>query len=86
MQYHPLPDGQENELTHGWEWVNKWEVDLDYTECDPEGWSYGVDFNNVQVRLQRRHSVDQSGITDFVRRRRWTRTRKLKTPEEHAPV
>jgi hypothetical protein len=46
------------------------------------GFSYGVDFNNVQTRLQRRTSLDHSGFTDFVRRRKWRRTRRLVQHEE----
>eukprot|EP00123_Amoebidium_parasiticum_P013901 comp22216_c0_seq1/m.32708 comp22216_c0_seq1/g.32708 ORF comp22216_c0_seq1/g.32708 comp22216_c0_seq1/m.32708 type:complete len:395 (-) comp22216_c0_seq1:230-1414(-) len=78
VAYHPFQDGEEHALFGGWEWVDEWKIDKAYTNCDDEGWSYGIDFGMVERRRQRRNSLDSSGFTDFVRRRRWIRTRCLK--------
>ena len=57
----------------GYEWVEGfWGRDLDYTACDPEGWSYSVDFLNIMSNLKKGESnaVDSNF---FVRRRKWGR-------------
>ncbi|KAL4855216.1 hypothetical protein ACK3TF_004204 [Chlorella vulgaris] len=64
-------------LPEGWQWCEeKWHVDLSgqiIDACDSEGWSYGLDFAYVRHPFQQ-HSGKKK-MSDFVRRRRWIRTR-----------
>lgn len=64
-------------LPEGWQWCEeKWHLDLSpqiIDACDAEGWSYGLDFPFVKHPFQ--PNSGRKKISDFVRRRRWIRTR-----------
>eukprot|EP00128_Syssomonas_multiformis_P005480 Colp12_sorted_trinity150504_noHs@18713 len=76
--FHPHKQEAEGELTLGWHWIDEWTVDKTYTGCDDDGWSYATDFLFLDRNLQRRSSIPEAGLTDFVRRRRWIRSRQRK--------
>eukprot|EP00887_Chlorella_sp_A99_P003923 scaffold11.g3923.t1 len=64
-------------LPEGWLWVeDSWALDISglITSCvDGEGWSYGLDFGYVMYPFA--PGSGKKKISDFVRRRRWIRTR-----------
>uniref|UniRef100_A0A914WUD5 Peroxin/Ferlin domain-containing protein n=1 Tax=Plectus sambesii TaxID=2011161 RepID=A0A914WUD5_9BILA len=53
----------------GWVWQDPWTVDLNEIEYDKTGWQYAFNFSSKDFK-----NTHFSGA--FVRRRRWTRTRK----------
>eukprot|EP00127_Corallochytrium_limacisporum_P003424 Clim_evm52s149 gene=Clim_evmTU52s149 len=73
VPYHP--GSTDKELFEGWEWVEEWHLDKEYTNCDEEGWSYASDFTQLVKRKLKGKSISEAGLTDFVRRRRWIRRR-----------
>ena len=77
---HIVPD-----LPVGWEWVEEeWRVDLSGTEScttDANGWSYALDFSR-NVVFPFPPGSGKSKISDFVRTRRWLRTRVLSPPDD----
>ncbi|KDD76764.1 hypothetical protein H632_c113p0, partial [Helicosporidium sp. ATCC 50920] len=64
-------------LEEGWQWLEEtWHVDLSGSivdAVDDEGWSYGLDFGRVAHPFA--PGAGLKSVADFVRRRRWIRTR-----------
>ncbi|KAL4443861.1 hypothetical protein ABPG75_011598 [Micractinium tetrahymenae] len=64
-------------LPEGWQWCEeKWHIDRSgqiIDACDADGWSYGLDFGYVRHPFQ--PNSGKKKMSDFVRRRRWIRTR-----------
>ncbi|WOL14400.1 hypothetical protein Cni_G23180 [Canna indica] len=66
-------------LPSGWKWTSPWKIDkCQYVDSD--GWAYGTDFQNFKWPPISSKSSSRSP-SDFVRRRRWTRTMQ-QLPEE----
>ncbi len=55
-----------------WEWEDIWHVDKHPEFTDDDGWIYSVDFTAPGHKYQ--------GIFDVVRKRKWVRVCKKKTP------
>ena len=55
-----------------WEWTSDWQVDTTLNAKDAEGWGYAFDFNNPGGDV---YELGAEEPLDFVRRRRWYRTR-----------
>lgn len=71
----PFPFGNLEACTppEGYEWIEKsWGLDLEYTACDEDGWSYSSDFLNIMSNLKKNDSNAESK-NFFVRRRKWGR-------------
>lgn len=68
-----LPSGE-------WMWSHDWLPDVEYTQCDEEGWSYGSTLARINRRLAEGTSSGKREYYHFVRRRRWIRTRVKKPP------
>ena len=68
------------DLPEGWEWVEEeWRVDLSGTASgttDANGWSYALDFSR-NVVFPFPPGSGKAKLSDFVRTRRWLRTRVL---------
>lgn len=60
-------------LPSDWVWTSDWFVDKSQF-VDSEGWAYGSDFQSLKWPLSSTKSSRRSAF-DFVRRRRWVRTR-----------
>lgn len=61
-------------LPPGWEWSSDWHVDkVGYVDID--GWAYNMDFKSLRWPPPTVKSR-KKGPFDFVRRRRWIRTRR----------
>ncbi|KAG9411888.1 hypothetical protein AC1031_017523 [Aphanomyces cochlioides] len=56
-----------------WTWTSEWKVDMKYTDCDEEGWSYATDFPRFKYHLAKGKSNPRK-VGNSVRRRRWVRT------------
>ncbi|KAJ3192836.1 hypothetical protein HK101_005893 [Irineochytrium annulatum] len=53
-----------------WEWVTDWTLEMaGSAEVDPDGWSYSHHFGH-------KNWTGQCGLTHYVRRRAWSRTRR----------
>lgn len=68
-----------------WEWQDNWSVDTSGTvgvDSDVEGWEYSNSFKSFSIASKRRSFTPM----DYVRRRRWIRTRvpKVSTQVNHA--
>lgn len=63
-----------------WMWSHLWMPDVEYTQCDEEGWSYGSTIARMNRRLAEGASKTKREYYHFVRRRRWIRTRVKKPP------
>ncbi|TYZ68926.1 hypothetical protein PybrP1_009106 [[Pythium] brassicae (nom. inval.)] len=63
-----------------WMWSHEWLPDVEYTQCDEEGWSYGSTLARINRRLAEGTSKVKREYYHFVRRRRWIRTRVKKPP------
>ncbi|KAF1328339.1 Phosphatidylinositol-4-phosphate-5-kinase, partial [Globisporangium splendens] len=63
-----------------WMWSHLWMPDVEYTQCDEEGWSYGLTIARMNRRLAEGSSKTKREYYHFVRRRRWIRTRVRKPP------
>ncbi|RHY31191.1 hypothetical protein DYB32_003687 [Aphanomyces invadans] len=61
------------ECPRHWTWTSEWKVDMKYTECDEEGWSYATDFPRFKYHLAKGKSNARKAGSS-VRRRRWVRT------------
>ncbi|RLN99460.1 hypothetical protein DYB28_001531, partial [Aphanomyces astaci] len=61
------------ECPEHWTWTSEWKVDMKYTECDEEGWSYATDFPRFKYHLAKGKSNARK-VGSSVRRRRWVRT------------
>jgi hypothetical protein len=68
--YDELPEG---DLPEGHEWSTDWEIDLNYTSVDRDGWTYASDFPELNRLLQEELSHASRHPADTVRRRRWIR-------------
>ena len=68
-----LPDSPP--LERGYEWVpdSNWEVDLRYTTCDRDGWSYAKNYPMLVENRRNMTSIGDSSTNDYIRRRRWVR-------------
>jgi len=53
-------------------WDGEWSVDLVHTSCDPNGWSYGLTWWMLALRLRQGSSLSSPGMS-LVRRRKWVR-------------
>ncbi|PSC69312.1 hypothetical protein C2E20_7167 [Micractinium conductrix] len=64
-------------LPEGWQWCEEaWHIDFSgeiIDACDADGWTYGLDFSYVRHPFQ--PGSGKKKMSDFVRRRRWLRTR-----------
>jgi hypothetical protein len=73
-----LPDGL-------WKWVDEWHVNPvaggDVISLDPDGWVYAFNWP-----ADKRYFSPSMGANHFVRRRRWQRTRSLKSAAEVADI
>eukprot|EP01048_Picozoa_sp_COSAG05_P007033 COSAG05_NODE_482_length_9373_cov_198.471318_1_plen_1101_part_10 len=73
-----LPPGEDG---IPWEWLTKWEVDIDEALCDNEGWSYAASFASLDgwklVEWRRK-----GGALYFVRKRRLVRVRCMATARQ----
>lgn len=71
-----LPDSSSDGLLpDGYEWASEWEIDLNYTAVDRDGWTYATDFVESVRLLRDDLSHASRHPTDAVRRRRWIRYR-----------
>ncbi|KAL6002796.1 hypothetical protein ACLOJK_023018 [Asimina triloba] len=61
-------------LPPGWQWTSPWRVEKSKF-VDDDGWAYGTDYQNLKWPPNTPKSRSKSTL-DFVRRRRWIRTRK----------
>ena len=57
----------------GFKWVSDWEVDLNYTNTDNDGWSYGFTWSELLLNCKNNTSVIRKGH-NITRRRKWIRT------------
>jgi hypothetical protein len=57
----------------GFEWDSDWKIDMKYTTCDENGWSYGVDFGWI-MNSYRRNDSTSIQIGRSTRRRCWVRS------------
>lgn len=57
----------------GYIWQGDWTLDLTYTNCDLEGWAYGIDFWQLNSDLEK-NSSKATDDNAFTRRRKWVRT------------
>lgn len=55
-----------------YEWDGEWSIDKDYTACDQAGWTYGLSWWMLSLRLRHGNSLRDPSMT-LVRRRRWVR-------------
>ena len=71
--YTELPfDAEPFELpTQEWKWKSGWQIDMTLKGHDAEGWGYALDFHAAGVP----YTLGTKAWNDFVRRRRWVRTR-----------
>ena len=44
----------------GWEWAGGWRLDTSHTECDADGWSYGLDFADLRRALVEQQLVGEA--------------------------
>ncbi|XP_043726204.1 uncharacterized protein LOC122672780 isoform X2 [Telopea speciosissima] len=60
-------------LAAGWKWTSTWTIDKPHC-VDLDGWAYGPDYQSIKWPPTSPKSCTKSA-QDFVRRRRWIRTR-----------
>lgn len=73
IRYNYTSINAKNEPPPGYEWVDlDWKVDTDYTNTDPEGWVYGIDFTWIMANLKKGRSTTSS-MGRSVRRRKYIR-------------
>ncbi|RHY06573.1 hypothetical protein DYB36_006466 [Aphanomyces astaci] len=73
------------ECPEHWTWTSEWKVDMKYTECDEEGWSYATDFPRFKYHLAKGKSNARK-VGSSVRRRRWVRTMCLNPDADSSSV
>jgi hypothetical protein len=61
------------ESPNGYEWMDEWILDLVYTYCDANGWSYANDFGFLMSNYRKGLSQTRTDNFRFVRRRKWIR-------------
>ncbi|CAK4672057.1 hypothetical protein LEN26_007383 [Aphanomyces euteiches] len=66
-----------------WRWSTPWTVDTTYTLCDEEGWTYGISIASLNNHIAEGTSKTKPRPFDFLRRRRWIRTRIKVQPAEY---
>ncbi|KAJ4956285.1 hypothetical protein NE237_013068 [Protea cynaroides] len=64
----------ETPLPPGWKWTSTWTIDKSHF-VDHDGWAYGPDYQSIKWPPTSPKSCTKYA-QDFVRRRRWIRTRK----------
>ncbi|XP_073012998.1 uncharacterized protein [Typha latifolia] len=70
-------------LPSGWRWASPWKIErAQYVDSD--GWAYGTDFQSLKWPPSSSRSSSKSPL-DFVRRRRWIRTRQ-QFPEKNRDI
>lgn len=79
------------ELPEGWKWVeSEWSLDLSGRtsgSTDTDGWSYALDFPRAgDIVYPFPKGSGKSKMSDFVRTRRWLRTRILPIEEEAGEI
>lgn len=72
------PLGSKYPLDSGWNWSGEWEIaKVSDLETCQEGWLYAVNFPDYTSEWE---GVPEARAFDYVRRRRWTRTREHSGP------
>ncbi|EGZ16675.1 hypothetical protein PHYSODRAFT_314379 [Phytophthora sojae] len=66
----------EPQLPVNWEWTSDWVVDKTSCKCDADGWVYALDFTMINYLIKKGEERSEPNATDYVRRRRWVRTRR----------
>lgn len=65
------PTPEQYELVPGWEWIDDWSYKKNTEKYDDEGWQYGFSFWESSAWY------NKSQLKTFVRRRKWTRRRRM---------
>ncbi|KAE9346712.1 hypothetical protein PF008_g8153 [Phytophthora fragariae] len=66
----------EPQLPVNWEWTSDWVVDKTSCKSDADGWVYALDFTMINYLIKKGEERSEPNATDYVRRRRWVRTRR----------
>lgn len=66
----------EPQLPVNWNWTSDWVVDKTSCKCDADGWVYALDFTMINYLVKKGEERSEPNATDYVRRRRWVRTRR----------
>ena len=61
----------------GYEWDGEWVIDMDYTDTDVDGWSYGREYIDIMNRYKWKCSSTSPGLLTCCRRRKWNRKLRL---------
>ncbi|KAF0694780.1 Aste57867_14378 [Aphanomyces stellatus] len=77
-------DSMVDDAKETWRWSSSWEVEVSYTACDEDGWTYGLSIASMNNHLAEGTSRTKPRPYDFLRRRRWVRTRVKVTPHDPA--
>ncbi|KAF1793699.1 Peroxin domain [Phytophthora cactorum] len=64
------------QLPVNWKWTSDWVVDKTSCKCDADGWVYALDFTMINYLIKKGKERSEPNATDYVRRRRWVRTRR----------
>ncbi|CEG46253.1 Peroxin/Ferlin domain [Plasmopara halstedii] len=70
----------EPQLPVNWSWTGDWVIDKISHNCDIDGWVYALDFTMVNYHIKKGEERSEPNATDYVRRRRWVRTRRRANP------
>ena len=62
-----------------WMWTHDWIHDINYSQCDEEGWCYASNLRRLNTHLAQGKSKLKKEPHHFIRRRRWIRTRVRKS-------
>ncbi|KAK1928761.1 Tectonin beta-propeller repeat-containing protein 1 [Phytophthora citrophthora] len=78
---HGAPSSQtrekvEPQLPVNWKWTSDWILDKNSCKCDADGWVYALDFTMINYLIKKGEERFEPNATDYVRRRRWIRTRR----------
>lgn len=68
-------------LPAGWRWTSAWKIEKSQF-VDGDGWAYGTDFQSLMWPPNSSKASSKS-VLDFVRRRRWIRTRQPLSKENN---
>ncbi|ETL83638.1 hypothetical protein L917_16442 [Phytophthora nicotianae] len=66
----------EPQVPVSWIWTSGWVVDKTSCRCDADGWVYALDFTMINYLIKKGEERSEPNATDYVRRRRWVRTRR----------